>query len=279
MRYPGGKNKLAKFIANVCKVNLNTEHYIEPYAGGASVALHLLFTDRMKKVTINDKDRAIYAFWHSILHHPEEFCHRIERSVINVSTWKELKKIQNDPDASLFELGFSTFFLNRTNRSGIINGGVVGGIKQEGIYKMDCRFNKTTLIKRIQKIASYKNRINIYNYDAIKLITKIQSKINRKNTFYYFDPPYFRKGPSLYMNSYEKKDHKIVAEHIKKIKDSKWIVSYDSTSEIQNIYNDYEKREYQIVHTAHTNRLGKEILFFSDDTIIPAIVPPMKIIS
>ena len=279
MRYPGGKNKLAKFIANVCKVNHNTGHYVEPYAGGASVALHLLFTDHVEKVTINDKDRAIYAFWHSILHYPQEFCHRIERSVINVNTWKELKKIQNDPDALLFELGFSTFFLNRTNRSGIINGGIVGGMKQEGIYKMDCRFNKTTLIKRIQKIASYKNRINIYNHDAVKLIKKIQKKTDRKNTFYYFDPPYFHKGPSLYLNSYKEEDHEIVAEQIKKIRDSKWIVSYDSTLEIQRIYNNYKKKEYQIMHTAHTNRLGKEILFFSNGTTIPAITPPMKIIS
>ena len=194
LRYPGGKNRLAKFIADVCRLNHLTGHYVEPYAGGAAVALHLLLNDYVKTVTINDKDRAVYAFWHSILNHPQEFCQRIERCIVNVRTWKRHKIIQNDQDASLFDLGFSTFFLNRTNRSGILSGGILGGMKQDGVYKINCRFNKTDLIERIQKIASLNSRIQVFNLDAETLIRKIQKRKGCMNTLYYLDPPYFRRG-------------------------------------------------------------------------------------
>ena len=276
LRYPGGKNRLAKFIADVCCLNRLTGHYVEPYAGGAAVALHLLFNDYVKTVTINDKDRAVYAFWHSILNHPQEFCQRIERCIVNVRTWKRHKIIQNDQDASLFDLGFSTFFLNRTNRSGILSGGILGGMKQDGIYKINCRFNKTDLIERIQKIASLNSRIQVFNLDAEALIRKIQKKKGCMNTLYYLDPPYFQKGPLLYMNYYDADDHRALADRIKKIKDSRWIVSYDSVPTIKKYYRGYGKMEYLLTHTAYGNSLGSEVLFFSNNLLIPEIVPPMK---
>lgn len=275
LRYPGGKNRLAKFIANVCHLNCITGHYVEPYAGGAAVALHLLFNNSVKNVTINDKDRAIYAFWHSILNHTQEFCHCVEQSVVNVGSWKVYKKIQNNPDASLFDLGFSTFFLNRTNRSGILSGGILGGMKQDGVYKIDCRFNKDNLIRRIHRIASCKSRIQVFNMDAADLIEKIE-KNNCKNTFYYFDPPYFQKGPMLYMNYYGIDDHKALADKIKKIKKSKWIISYDSVPAIKKYYDSYNWKEYLLTHSTHSPVSRREILFFSNNLRIPAIVPPMK---
>lgn len=242
------------------------------------MALHLLLNNYVENITINDKDRAIYAFWHSILYHPREFCQRVERCTVNVRTWKKHKKIQNDQDSSLFDLGFSTFFLNRTNRSGILTGGILGGRKQEGIYKIDCRFNKTNLIKRIQKIANYKNRINVFNLDAEDLIKKVQKEKYRKNTLYYFDPPYFQKGPSLYTNHYDVDDHKTLADKIKRIKDSGWIVSYDSVPAIKKYYRGYNKREYMLTHTAYDKSLGSEVLFFSNNLLMPEIVHPMKVI-
>ena len=279
LRYPGGKNKLVKFIADVWRLNCITGYYVEPYAGGASAALYLLLNNYAKNITINDKDRAIYAFWHSILNHTQEFCQCIEQSVVNVRTWKEHKKIQNDPNASLFDLGFSTFFLNRTNRSGILSGGILGGMKQNGIYKIDCRFNKTNLIERIQSIADHRNHIRVFNLDAEELIEKIQKEDHCKNVFYYFDPPYFQKGPLLYMNHYDANDHKALADRIKKIKKSSWIVSYDSVPTIMRYYEGYNRKEYLLTHTAYGTVLGKEVLFFSNNLLIPASVPPMKVVS
>ena len=80
LRYPGGKNKLSKFISKICIDNNINGHYVEPYAGGASVALHLLIENRIKKITINDYDRSIYAFWHSVLWDTNKLCGLIEKN-------------------------------------------------------------------------------------------------------------------------------------------------------------------------------------------------------
>jgi DNA adenine methylase len=157
LRYPGGKNKLSAFIAKICIDNNINGHYIEPYSGGASVALFLLIEGFVDKITINDRDRSIYAFWHSVLNKTNELCELIEKAELTISEWKKQKNIQtNKKTVDLLTLGFSTFYLNRTNRSGIINGGVMGGVEQNGKYLMNCRFNKNELIQRIRLIAKHK---------------------------------------------------------------------------------------------------------------------------
>jgi DNA adenine methylase len=122
------QNKLSKFIAKICVDNNINSHYVEPYAGGSAVALHLLIEQKVKKVTINDFDRSIYAFWHAALKNTKKLCDLIENTEINIENWKKAKEIQkNKSKEKLLDLGFSTFFLNRTNISGIINAGVIGG--------------------------------------------------------------------------------------------------------------------------------------------------------
>lgn len=264
LRYPGGKNKLSAFIAKICIDNNINGHYVEPYSGGASVALFLLLEGFVSKITINDKDRSIYAFWYSVLKKTNQLCNLIENAELTVEEWRKQKEIQNNKkSADLLELGFSTFYLNRTNRSGIINAGVMGGIKQNGNYLMDCRFNKTELIDRIKKIAKNKKNIRLYKKDAIKLIDKVQQEAIDQNIVLYFDPPYYLKASSLYMNHYQDNSHLSVSEKIKSITNIKWIVSYDNVPEIQNLYSDCSKKEYSFKHTAYNSRVGQEILFFS----------------
>lgn len=215
LRYPGGKNKLSAFIAKICIDNDINGHYVEPYSGGASVALFLLLEGFVKKITINDKDRSIYAFWHSVLNRTNQLCELIENTEITINEWHKQRAIQNNKEkADLLELGFSTFFMNRTNRSGIIQAGVMGGMEQNGNYLMDCRFNKQELIDRIRKIASRKRDIKLYKKDAIKLIEMIQHESLDDNTILYFDPPYYLKASSLYMNHYKEESHKEVSEAI-----------------------------------------------------------------
>ncbi len=279
LRYPGGKNKLAKFVALICEKNNINGHYVEPYAGGASVALYLLLNGYVKEVTINDYDRAVYAFWDSILNHTEKFCRKIKATEITVKNWKQFKKIHaNKETANLFELGFATFFLNRTNRSGIIDGGIIGGLKQDGEYKIDCRFNKEELIRRIRVIGKNRNNIHLHHLDALDLINQIQQSNADENTIFYFDPPYYLKGPSLYMSHYKHDDHKKVSEEIRKIKNIQWIVSYDNTPEIKKLYIASKKKEYTFFHTAYEIRKGKEVLFFSKGLSIPRISRPTMIV-
>ena len=266
LRYPGGKNKLAKFIAKICVDNNINGHYIEPYAGGASVALYLLIENKVKEITINDIDRSIYAFWHSVLYKTDELCQLIENTPINIEVWERQKTVQKEKKyTNLFSLGFSTLFLNRTNISGIINGGVIGGKKQNGNYKMDCRFNKYEIIRRIKLISSYRKFIHIHNKDAIDLVKEMKSKNNLKNAIIYFDPPYFLKGPSLYMNAYDKEEHIKVSKMIRGLRNVHWIVSYDDVDEINKMYSWVKnKLSINLVYTAHKIKRGYEILFFSD---------------
>lgn len=272
LRYPGGKNKLSAFIAKICIDNNINGHYVEPYSGGASVALFLLMEGFVEKITINDRDRSIYAFWHSVLNKTEQLCEKIENAELTIVEWKKQRAVQtNKKNADLLDLGFSTFYLNRTNRSGIINAGVMGGIEQNGNYLMDCRFNKSELIQRIKNIAKRKRNIRLYKKDAIKLIDKIQQEAENDNVVFYFDPPYYLKASTLYMNHYEDKNHKSVSDKIKSIENIKWIVSYDNVPEIQKLYVDCAKKEFSFKHTAYEIREGKEIMFFSQNIQQPDI--------
>ena len=264
LRYPGGKNKLAKFIASICHENGIMDHYVEPYAGGASVALHLLFNDYVRRITINDWDRSIYAFWHTVLNDNNKLCDKIKKTPITIKNWKIAKETQkNKNTASLFELGFSTFFLNRTNYSGMINGGMLGGINQDGENHIDCRFNKKELIRRIREIGKKKSRIRLHNVDAIKLIKRIQRRSRRDGTIYYFDPPYYLKGASLYMNHYKPRDHRILADEIKKIREARWLMTYDNVPQINDIYRSNPSTKYMLYHSARCMHKGREIMIFS----------------
>lgn len=271
LRYPGGKGRIASYFKQIFKVNsLYDGIYIEPYAGGASVALSLLFNQYASKIIINDIDRSIYAFWYSVINNTEKLCKLIYDVPLNVNVWKKQKAIQKRKEkCGLLALGFSTFYLNRTNRSGIISAGVIGGINQKGEWKIDARFNKKDLIKRIERVAEYSNRIEIFNSDAIKLTQSLKS-LSPKSLFY-FDPPYYSKGRELYLNFYEPNDHKTVANKITKINKHHWVVSYDDENEIRMLYKDYRQSYYQLNYSAANKPKGKEIMVFSDNLFIPTM--------
>lgn len=270
LRYPGGKNKLAAFIAKICCDNGIDGHYVEPYAGGASVALFLLLEGFVRHITINDKDRSIYAFWYSVLNYENDLCRMIEETPITIEEWRRQKNIQRNKDSvELLELGFSTLFLNRTNRSGIITAGPIGGVEQNGDYKLDCRFNKAEIVRRIKKIACRRSDISLFNIDALLLIELVEREKLDNNVIFYFDPPYYHKADSLYLNFYNYKNHKEVSERILNIQGINWIVSYDNVHEIRKLYGTSLKKEYSFKHTAYEQREGKEILYFSKNLQIP----------
>lgn len=272
LRYPGGKNKLAGFLAKICIDNDISGHYVEPYAGGSSVALFLLFEGFVNHITINDKDRSIYAFWYSVLNETDELCLLIERTEVTIDNWFIQKEIQrNKQDSGLLQLGFSTLFLNRTNRDGIIKGGMIGGREQTGDYKLDCRFNKAEIIRKIRLISSRRANITLHSLDALDLIDKVVEESGNLNTIFYFDPPYYLKASSLYMNYYEKNDHEDVANKIKSIANVNWIVSYDNHPVIRDLYHPFDKKEYTFNHSAYASKEGKEILFFSNGIVRPNI--------
>ena len=270
LRYPGGKLKVVDYVKRLFEVNdLMDGTYIEPYAGGASVALTLLFSEYASRIKINDIDRSIYAFWHSVLNETEELCRKISDTPVNMDMWQEQRAVQaRKQDAELLELGFSTFFLNRTNRSGILNGGVIGGKNQDGNFKIDARFNKEDLIERIESVAEYADRIELTSMDAVELIKKIRKSTEK--SFCYLDPPYYVKGRDLYLNYYNDDDHRDIAKAIKKYK-GKWIISYDAVPFISDLYKDYRQKEYYLSYSAGNPAKGREIMVYSNGLVVPDV--------
>lgn len=271
LRYPGGKSKIAAFVKQIIKDNnLLDGVYVEPFAGGAAVALSLLMDEYVSRIVINDKDRSIYAFWYSVLNETERLCQYIEETPVTMDTWRMQREIQsadNKNTVDLLSLGFSTFFMNRTNRSGIIKAGVIGGFNQTGNYKIDARYKKEELIGRIRRIAAYADRIELHNEDAADLISRI-SNITPQNTIMYLDPPYYKKGRGLYMNYYNDSDHKKIRDVITNVNTIRWIVSYDNSTFIKSLYEDFRSQEFYLNYSANNNGKGTEVIFFSNNCIV-----------
>ena len=275
LRYPGGKGAIGNFIKLIlCQNNLLDGDYIEVYAGGAGIAWPLLFEEYIRHVYINDLNRPLFAFWQSVLKDTDRLCQLICDTSITMREWNRQKTIQDEPDDySITEFGFSTFFLNRTNRSGILQGGVIGGKKQNSKWKLDARFNKRDLIERIQRIARYSKRITLHNLDAADFIETILPSLSQK-ALVYLDPPYYGKGQELYENHYSRDDHVKIASLISNGIRQPWIVSYDATPQILELYSRYRSIQYDLSYSAQERYAGSEIMFFSESLVIPIINHP-----
>lgn len=269
LRYPGGKTRLTPYVTKIFKENsLIDGHYVEPYAGGAGLAISLLINGHARYIHLNDISLPIYAFWHSVLHETEALCQYISNVKVDMSEWEKQKYIQQEcKPSNLLSLGISTLFLNRTNRSGIISGGVIGGKDQKGNYKIDARFNKKALIKKIKLIAFYKSRISIYNEDAIDFLTLLPPTLPQKSLIN-LDPPYYVKGQSLYKNSYTHEDHKEIYNTVTRMKQF-WIVTYDNVEQIKEIYSKFPFLEFKLSYSVQKKYRGKEILIADPRLTLP----------
>lgn len=270
LRYPGGKQKLAPFLAEIIEKNdLVGCNYVEPYAGGAGIAIDLLLSGLASRIHLNDSSFHVHAFWKSVLDFPEELCRKISRVALTVEEWRRQREILHAPEGrSLLEVGFSTFYLNRCNRSGILRGGVIGGLAQEGEWKMDARFSRSELIRRIEVIAAKRSRIRLRNWDAERFLQDYLPRLGQ-DTLVYCDPPYFNKADRLYLNHYQPEDHARISKVIQKIK-HKWVVSYDGAPEIVNLYSKRRKFFYGLQYNAAKAYSGSEIFVFSDKVSVPS---------
>lgn len=270
LRYPGGKACLTHFITELAQQNeLLGGRYIELYAGGAGAALNLLYDDVFHSIHINDYDYNIFSFWHAVLHQTEAFIKLIESTPITLDEWHRQKAIFCEGrEVDQLELGFATFFLNRTNRSGIIfRAGPIGGLEQTGNYLIDVRFNKKNLIERIEKIGNCADRIHLTNKDAIDIIKNIGDYTQDINhTFLYLDPPYYNKGKQLYLNNYGHDDHLRLAGQVYNLPAQlRWLISYDNVDQIKKMYSQYRLAAFDLNYTLQTKKFGSELLIFSDN--------------
>lgn len=263
---------MTRYIANLIELNgLVGGGYVEPYVGGGGVAFSLLFLEYVQTLHLNDISRPIYAFWTAVLDHTEDLCRLIKDTPVDVDQWHRQRSVlDNAQSVTLLELGFSTLFLNRTNRSGIIHGGVIGGKEQTGKWKLDARYSKDDLVRRIEKIARYRGRIHLYSMDAAQFIKAVLPDIPLRSLVY-LDPPYFVKGEGLYEHHYSGKDHEEIARLVQEAVKQPWLVSYDNHPEIRALYQERRQQEFDLYYSANRRFNGKEVMIFSDGLEIPGL--------
>jgi DNA adenine methylase len=265
LRYPGGKTFLAKEFERILGViGLNRPVYVEPYAGGAGAALALLFADKVEKIVINDYDPSIFAFWKAATERSEWFARKIQSTPVSVKEWRKQKKIYSSDESDMYERGFATFFLNRTNRSGVMNAGPIGGMEQDGNYKIDARYNKRELSARIRKIGRFNDRIEVRKEEGIKVTREY---LARSNTFIYLDPPYFKNGAMLYRRHYKESDHQRLAKLLNGNRNKHWLLTYDERSQIRQLYNDRYRQRLPLKYRVRGSRKAYELMIFSDSIL------------
>lgn len=275
LRYPGGKGKVANYIKLILLENdLVGCDYVEPYAGGASVALSLLFEEYADHIHINDLNRSVHAFWKIVLERPQDFCELISTVTVDTDEWHRQRAVQDEENPSDFDLAFSTFFLNRTSRSGIIGGGIIGGLDQTGPWKIDARFNRDDMIRRVRKIARYRNRITVTGLDAAEYVADVLPQTD--SAFVYLDPPYYVKGEGLYQNFYRHADHEQIASLVAELQ-VPWIVSYDSTPAIGALYDAFPSIGYDLSYSAQRRHKGSESMYFSPGLALPDVASPANV--
>lgn len=275
LRYPGGKAILYPLLKDLIALNCSEQAvYCEPYAGGAGAALELLINNDVQEVRLNDRDFHVYAFWHVLLHDTNWLIDRIQNAEVSLHEWHHQRMIyDNFRNHTRREVAFSTFFLNRCNRGGILpKAGPIGGLDQLGRYKIDARFNKANLIERIMRVAELRGRIHFTQLDAFPFMKSCFRDLRNARLFMYIDPPYYVQGEGLYLNHYQHEDHVTIASLLRQRRHRNWVLSYDNTQAIMNLYRDVNMLYFDLQYSLQNVSVAKEIMAFSDSIVMPSPV-------
>jgi DNA adenine methylase len=265
LRYPGGKGRLGPWIAQVMRHNrISGGWYVEPYAGGSGAALFLLTQGYVDHIVINDLDPLVYLFWKAATERSTELNAKIRSTPVTMSTWERQREVVAEPAAhSLVDVAFAAFFLNRTNRSGILSAGVIGGKQQQGRFKLDARYNVDDLTRRVERIGLLRKHITVLGVDALSLLTDVAPGFPAR-CLVYLDPPYYVKGSLLYRNHYAHEDHAAIA-HCLASADYPLLVTYDDCSEVRGLYSSFESTTFSLHYSTHLTRpKTSEVLFYKN---------------
>ena len=270
LRYPGGKARLGPYFARLlASQSIDIETYCEPYAGGAGAGLYLLVEGHVERLIINDLNPGVAAFWRAILEHTDAFIDQLDRCDVDLDNWHHQRAVYRSPQGRTdLELGFATYFLNRANRSGILSARPIGGLEQTGRWKIDARFNKPDLTARILNISKYASHISVEQQPATDLLVRLNRRT--RPVFLYVDPPYIAQGDELYMTEHTWADHNRLANLLRK-SPHPWVLTYDNGERIRGLYPDVRCARFNISHTAQTQKVGKELMFFSRGLRVPDI--------
>ena len=259
-RYPGSKSSFTGIVKEYVLHNgLKGCKVVEPYAGSAAVTLALVSEGVCSSGVIVERDPLIYSFWKVAFSNPEALIRRIEGSEATLSTWHELRPLlsyKEPNNGDLVEMAFAALFFNRTNFSGVLHSGPIGGQDQSSAYKIDCRFNRKELLLKIQKFSAVSKKIEVCFGDPIDVI---KSCSRQTKTLFYIDPPYFIQGRKLYRYYYKLKDHLALSKALQKSKFN-WILSYDDHDVIKSLYEGFSQVEKAFQYSTRVAKNENELL-------------------
>lgn len=239
LRYPGGKTRAIKLISQYIPTNFS--EFREPFVGGGTVFIYLKQKFPNLNILINDLNPELYYFWHFTQTNLSELVTQVEEIKKNHLDGKllftQLAKVDVNKLSPL-ERAVRFFVLNRITFSGTIES---GGFSLEAFNK---RFTPSS-IERLQKLQTILNPdIKITNLDYSHLINAPGEEV-----FIFLDPPYFKAEKS---KLYGKKgdlhtgfDHQKLAEILKKCP-HKWLLTYDDSPEIREMFNWANIIEWQL---------------------------------
>lgn len=141
--------------------------------------------------------------------------------------------------------------------------GAIGGLEQRGEWKLDARFNRPELMRRLTRVALYKARISVTKMDALRFMqTRVEplGSPNPSRAFVYLDPPYYNKGSELYLNYYSPDDHRALASYLSEPRPFEWILTYDRSRPIITLYSWANQFCFKLPYSANRRRDGHEVL-------------------
>lgn len=269
LRYPGGKGAMWPLLQEIRRLNgLGDRAIAEPFAGGAGASLSLLFMEEAPEILINDADDSLHDFWWAVTHRATQFLKLLDSTRVSVTEWRRQRDTYKRSTLSRLRRGFAAFYLNRCNRSGIIrNGSVIGGLLQEGPWKIDARFNKSDLRRRIERVNEFRDRIHVFGDDGIRFIRKF----DKPAVFLFIDPPYYHKGKTLYLNALETKYHERLAKALQRLKRAAWVLTYDDCPEVRALYESWTTiRPFSLRYSAADRRSGREVMIVPRGMHLPS---------
>lgn len=235
----------------------------EPYCGGAGAALILLADGDADMVVLNDADLRVYSAWLAMLEEPERFVAKLSNVRLDIAEWLYHRDLVDGYSGSEydFEVGFSTFYMNRTTRSGIIlNAGPIGGYDQRGKWKLDARFNVQRLTNQVLWLATNRHRIRLSNFDGLSFIDRERRMPAADNTLFFIDPPYVKAGGRLYYDGMSEAKHIALSDLLTTGNIRHWILTYDDAPLIRQLYRSQKCSNISVNYSLQSKRLENEIL-------------------
>ena len=252
LRYPGGKQRAAKTIANRFD---GCDQVASLFLGGGAVELEL--ADRGKSVITTDLFRPLASFWLQLKADCEELSNRSEQELgLSKDRFRslqsELREMSNNI-ADTFEEAWRFFVLNRSSFSGTtLAGGMSSGQ----------RFTPSSIERLCQTDL---NRVDVIWGDYFEALMSTEAFSVCDGI--YADPPYaLEKGGKLYGDKGDlhiNLDHRLFAERMLPLRDQSSVpvvISYNDKPLVRDLFEGWTIEPISWAYGMNASKKSNEIL-------------------